>query len=644
MPRGLVIPSIFTAVDKYTAPVRAMANATRTFAAKATTSLARVNRGCRRLMSPVTKLTTALGSFGLFLGGAALVTAGANAIGVFKDFEQANARLNSIMSNTVQEETALRVQAKQLGATTAKTAAEVVGLQEAFARLGFEAPQIANMTQSTIDGSIAMNAELDETANLVGAMVRTFEKFSSADAPQIIDQLTLSTQKSALNFEKLGTSLPIVAGAANAAGIPFETLLSLLGKLSDAGIDASSSATSLRNIFLESAKRGDDYGQILESIKKNQDKLTTANDAFGKRAAVSATVLASAIDSTAELDKVIRSAAKGMELAGVASDTANKQLNTLQGDLTLLNSAWEGFILAGEDGTGTFNKFLRTTIQVTAEILALGSGTATAANELDEKGQRVRELAQSSVKWLKIIGGIIAALVAFKILLFAANTALSIYSGAVKLVAFVSKAWTAAQWLLNVALNANPIGLIIIAIVALVAAVAIIIKKWNDWGAAVALVAGFFSPFLAVLMFALSIVQSFRRNWDLIVKAFTNGGLVAGFKMIGATLIDAVLMPLQQLLELLSRIPGSVGEFAGAGAAKILEIRENIGVNTTTDESGVPLVDTNLTRESLATERTESLERQQVDINIKDPGNNAEVESGNNGNFDLNLASTTGGF
>ena len=637
MPRGLVIPSIFTAVDKYTAPVRAMANATRTFAAKAGASLARVNRGFRRLMSPVTRLTRALGSFGLFLGGAALVTAGANAIGVFKDFEQANARLNSIMSNTVQEETALRIQAKQLGATTAKTAAEVVGLQEAFARLGFEAPQIANMTQATIDGSVAMNAELDETANLVGAMVRTFDKFGSADAPQIIDQLTLSTQKSALNFEKLGTSLPIVAGAANAAGIPFETLLSLLGKLSDAGIDASSSATSLRNIFLESAKKGDNYGQILERIKNNQDKLTAANDAFGKRAAVSASVLANAIDGTAELDKTIRSAAKGMELSGVATRTANDQLNTLQGDLTILNSAWEGFILAGEDGTGMFNKFLRTTIQVTTEILALASGTAVASSELEGNGQRVRELAISSIKWLKIIGGIIAALVAFKILLFAANTALSIYSGAVKLIAFVSKAWTAAQWLLNVALNANPIGLIVLAIAALIAVVVLIIKYWNEWGAALSLL----FPVFGILI---GLVQSFRRNWDGIKESFKTGGIVAGLKMIGATVIDAILMPLQQLLELLSRIPGSIGEFAGAGAAKILEIRENIGVNTTTDESGVPLVDTNLTRETLATERTERLERQQVDINIKDPGNNAEVESGNNRNFDLTLASTTGGF
>jgi phage-related protein len=39
--------------------------------------------------------------------------------------------------------------------------------------------------------------------------------------------------------------------------------------------------------------------------------------------------------------------------------------------------------------------------------------------------------------------------------------------------------WTAAQWLLNIALDANPIGLVIIAIAALIAIVAVIITYWD---------------------------------------------------------------------------------------------------------------------------------------------------------------------
>ncbi len=41
-------------------------------------------------------------------------------------------------------------------------------------------------------------------------------------------------------------------------------------------------------------------------------------------------------------------------------------------------------------------------------------------------------------------------------------------------------AWTAAQWLLNIALNANPIGLVVLAIAVLIGIVILIIKYWDD--------------------------------------------------------------------------------------------------------------------------------------------------------------------
>ena len=100
-------------------------------------------------------------------------------------------------------------------------------LQIAYARLGFTQNEIINLTEGTIAGSIALNAELDETANLTGAIVRTFDDLKTTDAARIQDVLAAATQKSALNFEKLQTSLPIVAGAANAVGIPFTKLVSL---------------------------------------------------------------------------------------------------------------------------------------------------------------------------------------------------------------------------------------------------------------------------------------------------------------------------------------------------------------------------------------------------------------------------------
>jgi TP901 family phage tail tape measure protein len=127
---------------------------------------------------------------------------------------------------------------------------------------------------------------------------------------------------------------------------------------------------------------------------------------------------------------------------------------------------------------------------------------------------------------------------------------------------------TAAQWLLNIAMDANPIGLVILAITALVAVVATIITYYEDWGAALSLVMG-------PLGWIINLVQSFVRHWDSITAAFEKGGIVAGIKRIGLVLLDALLYPVQQLLGLLAKIPG-LGGLAGGGAKWIAEMRHKL--------------------------------------------------------------------
>lgn len=140
------------------------------------------------------------------------------------------------------------------------------------------------------------------------------------------------------------------------------------------------------------------------------------------------------------------------------------------------------------------------------------------------------------------------------------------------IVVAVTNLWTGAQWLLNAALNANPIGLLVIAIAGLVALVVVAIKYYDQWGATLTLLLG---PFGMII----NIIQSFRRHWDSITDAFTAGGFVAGIKRIGFVLIDALLMPVQQLLELLAKVPG-LSHLAGAGAQKIQQMRTSLDVAT----------------------------------------------------------------
>ena len=459
---------------------------------KALVSMNTLNASINRTFRNMSKK---LGSLGLFVGFTAVIAAIGKSIGIFADFEQANAGLAAVMGKTVGENAKLIADSKRLGAITAKTSTEIVGLQESFARLGFVEKDILNMTESTVSGSIAMQGELAETAELVGAMVKSFDKFGSIHTPDIIDKLTLATQKSALNFEKLQTGLPIVAGAANAADVKFTRLLSSMGILSDAGIDASSSSTALRNIFLEAAKRGVPYQKLLDKVSNSTDKLKTANELFGKRGAVAAVILAKNTEKVNELNIALN------KTNNDALNAANKQLDTLKGRLTLLGSAYEGFILSLDDGTGAMSGFLKKTIEVITEILALGSGTAKAKDQLNESELSIRKMANTGIFLLKTIKWITIAYIAFKAVMIATKIITTAYNIIVGIQAalfgtltrsivankialgaytIVTKIASAATALFSAALWANPMTWVVVGIVALVAAIGTLIFKWKE--------------------------------------------------------------------------------------------------------------------------------------------------------------------
>jgi hypothetical protein len=381
-------------------------------------------------------------ALGLVGGAFLIVQVMRDAITTVRTYEKSNATLSAILQVTKGEMSGLKDESQRLGETTVKTAQEVTSLQIAYARLGFSQQEIIDLTAATLNGSIAMNSELAATATLTGAIVNTFDDLSTTDAPKILDVLSLSTAKSALNFQKLEKGIPIVAGAANAAGIPFTTLIALMGKLSDSGIDVSTSSTSLRNIFIEAARKGANYSEILEMIKGSTDKLTASNNEFGKRAAVSAAVLANNIDKTKELDKSLQDA------AGTADRMAKKELDTLDGAIKLLGSAWQGIILNMNDANSVASRLKR--------------GITALATNLKEIVKWVGIAIKSFLIYKAVmIGGALvtgamsAATVIYRVAVIAMNGG-------------INKAIIALR-ALKVAMVATPLGILAIAITATVA-------------------------------------------------------------------------------------------------------------------------------------------------------------------------------
>lgn len=136
---------------------------------------------------------------------------------------------------------------------------------------------------------------------------------------------------------------------------------------------------------------------------------------------------------------------------------------------------------------------------------------------------------------------------------------------------------TGATWLWNAALAANPVTWIILGIAALVAIVTLAVIKYEEWGATLLW-------FLGPIGRIISAFVLVYKHWDSIKKAFTDGGIIEGFKRIGIVLFDVILQPIEQLLGLIAKLPGSFGESAKQMQGTVHKFREDMDLTDTPAE------------------------------------------------------------
>lgn len=203
--------------------------------------------------------------------------------------------------------------------------------------------------------------------------------------------MALSFTKSSLDMERFSTAMATVAPVAANAGVSLERTTALLGTLVSAGIDASSAGTGLRNIFLELAKSGMSFNQAMDEINNSSDKNAAALQLFGKRGAAVGSVLANSTKEVTKFEKALLSA------GNVAEEMANKQLNTIAGKTKLMTSAWEGFILALEDGEGPLAAVIGGAIDLVSDLLVGLTNLLKTNRQIREEAQEAAQSITDSV-------------------------------------------------------------------------------------------------------------------------------------------------------------------------------------------------------------------------------------------------------
>lgn len=275
------------------------------------------------------------------------------------EFEQANANLSTILGASKEEMEGLTKAAQELGRTTEYTASQVTGLQTELAKLGFLKPQILAMEESILHFATAVGATLPEAAQVAGSTLRSFG-LRSDETEKALTILAVATNKSSLDFDKIRTSISNVFPVAKSFGLSLEDTVALLAALSDAGYDASSASTALRNILLNmvntNGKLSKSLGgnvKTLDDILKGFKKLTDQGIDLEK--ALELTSIRSAGAFTVLLDGSEKTRKLRDELAGVTNELEQIsaiRLDTVEGQTKILQSAWEGLVLSFSESKG----------------------------------------------------------------------------------------------------------------------------------------------------------------------------------------------------------------------------------------------------------------------------------------------------
>lgn len=306
-------------------------------------------------------LTTTVTAPLVGLGTAAVKTAG--------DFQQAMAQVAAVsgLDTASKEFEALSDKAKEMGATTKFSASEAAEAFNYMAMAGWDAQQMMDGISGVMDLAAASGEDLATVSDIVTDALTGFG-LQAKDSAHFADVLAAASNSANTNVSMLGESFKYVAPVAGALGFSVEDVSVALGLMANSGIKASQAGTSLRSIFTNLVRptgqaadavealninitnadgtvKGLD--QIMGELRNTFSGLTDAEKAqyaamlAGQEGMSGLLAIVNATD--ADFQKLTNSIA---EAGGTAEEMADKQLDTLEGKITIFKSAMEGLAIS----------------------------------------------------------------------------------------------------------------------------------------------------------------------------------------------------------------------------------------------------------------------------------------------------------
>lgn len=422
---------------------------------------------------PVTAAVTGLGT--------ASVTTAANfessmsqvqaTMGITKD------SMSTLDGQSVNTMDALSNLAKEMGASTAFSATECAEALNYLALAGYSTQEMADTLPTVLNLAAAGGIDLASASDMVtDAMSALGMETSEADT--MVDQMAKTASTTNTSVAQLGEGILTIGATAKSIKGGTAELNTALGILANNGIKGAEGGTHLRNIILSLQNPTDKAAAQMEalgvSVYDSEGNMRSMNDILGDlntsmegmtsedKANIISTIfnktdLSSVNALLANTGSTWDSLQSSIEnSAGAAQQMADTQLDNLQGQLTLLKSALEGLAIS-------FGQLLMPALK---SIVGAVQKVVDWLNSLDEGTKKV------IVTVALVAGALGPVLIVVGKVISAVGTIMTIVPKIAGVINTVKTAFMA----LNATMLANPIVLIVAAIVALIA---IFVVLWN---------------------------------------------------------------------------------------------------------------------------------------------------------------------
>nr|DAP03474.1 MAG TPA: minor tail protein [Caudoviricetes sp.] len=491
------------------------------------------------------------------------------------DFEAVMSKVKAITVSDDKAMQQLTATARELGEKTMFSATQAGEAMTYLGMAGWNSQQIMAGMPGLLNLAAASNTDLARTADIVSDDLTAFG-LSAEHAGHMADVFAKTTTSTNTTVEMLGETMKYAAPVAHAFGASLEETAALTGLMANSGIKASAAGTALRSGFLrlagtssKSTKAIEEMGLSLSEATAQQEEAKAALDSLG--------IAINDTNGPRKMSAIVR------DLADKTKDMSKEQklatLATIFG--TNAASAWVAVIDQGPDALDNLTKELEnsdgaaatmaetmqnnargamTRLQSATESVAisigstmlptlaeLGDSLANEAAYVSKVASEHPELTEAIIKTSVAVAGMVIAYKAVKAVYFSVTAAHAAYklmmeseriatmrnviaSGIHRagMIAGTVATYAAAsaQWLLNAAMSANPIGLVILAIAALIGVLAWLVTHFQTvsdfctsmWESPTAAIIAFMAGPIGWLIYA---AMGLIANWDQVKAWFT---------------------------------------------------------------------------------------------------------------------------